>query len=876
MPSHATPCSDAPVPTDRPPAGSGTDVALDGTVERITFTNPTNGFSVVRLRVRGRREPIAVVGTLPAVQPGELLAMVGRWQTDPRHGAQFRPTTAEVRRPSDIDGIVRYLGSGLVKQIGPVLAKRIVATFGAETLDVLDATPDRVREVPGIGPQRARGIAAAWAEHRALRDIMAFLAEHGLDTRYAPRLLAAYGTDATRILSTNPYRLVADVPGLGFASADRLGKDRGVRHTAPARIQAAVQAALLDAGQNGHTRLLRPALVQAAASVAEVAPELAEGGVLQLLAGGAIASRRTAAGPVRRPAAGEAMPTSTPVPAPARQMGRVRIYTPPPPPLSTAPASPPSGEPAAPPAVEDRLGIGLSGLVRAEEDLAGRLLGLAKRPGLPARRVGRWLAQDAESRVLSDEQRRAVATAATRGCFVLTGGPGVGKTTTTRALVRCLQALGRSVALAAPTGKAARRLGEVVGLEARTLHRLLGAGPGGFRHNADDPLPYDSLIVDEASMLDTQLARAVVRAVGPGAQLILVGDADQLPSVGPGQVLRDLLASGRVPAARLETVFRQAALSQIVTNAHRIRQGLQPEMAPPAALRLRFGKHGDPAAGSDCIFVPASPAQVTGVAADWAASYLPRVLGVPPGEVQAIAPLVRICQSLNSLLQERLNPAKGQPERPHGALPLRLGDRVIQTHNNYMLGVFNGDTGTIVKVTEGAGLTVDFADGRIVEYGPIDVLDLDHAYGLTVHRAQGSEWPGVVVLASSSFGPMLTRNLLYTAITRARRAVVVVGDQAAIADAVARTRDQERVTGLPVLLQAGLVAPHDAGSVPAAPVPAAPVPAALPSAAPEPPDSDLDESLLVPDDTWTADSAAAPAPDADDVVYEPMPDDWPD
>jgi exodeoxyribonuclease V alpha subunit len=859
------------VPTDRAPAPPEPEVTLDGTVERITFYNPTNGFSVVRLRVRGRREPITVVGTLPAAQPGELLALRGRWQTDPRHGAQFRPATAEVRRPSDVDGIVRYLGSGLVRQIGPVLAKRIVGTFGERTLDVLDATPDRVREVPGIGPQRARGIAAAWAEHRALRDVMAFLAEHGLDTRFAPRLLAAYGTDAPRILSANPYRLVADVPGLGFPSADRLGKDRGVRHTAPARVQAAVQAALLAAGQNGHTRLLRPALVEVASTIADVPPELAESGVAQLLAGGTIAVRSAPRSPYPPtasilPTMGPRIPTASQggggdgslPPSPTHGgggevRGRVRIYGPAD--LSATPTP-------APPADDARLGIGLAGLVRAEEDLASRLLGLSRRPGLPARRVDRWLSVDREARGLSDEQRQAVATAATRGCFVLTGGPGVGKTTTIRALVRCLQALGRSVALAAPTGKAARRLGEVVGLEARTLHRLLGAGSGGFRHNADDPLPFDVVIVDEASMLDTQLARAVVRAVGPGSQLILVGDADQLPSVGPGQVLRDVLASGRVPSARLETVFRQAALSQIVTNAHRIRQGLLPELAPSSALMQTVGgrlrppppgplpsdlpwgpslrasprrtrERGGPG-GSDCVFVAAPASRVATVAAEWAADRLPRLLGVPVGEVQAIAPLVRVCQTLNSVLQARLNPARGQGERPHGALPLRVGDRVIQTHNNYLLGVFNGDTGTIVEIgpspldsarggsgavpsvarerapsassgqAGGTGLTVDFGDGRVVVYGAADLLDLDHAYGLTVHRAQGSEWPGVVVLASSSFGPILSRNLLYTALTRARRAVVVVGDQAAIAEAVARTRDQERVTGLPVLLEAGV------------------------------------------------------------------------
>ena len=434
------------------------------------------------------------------------------------------------------------------------------------------------------------------------------------------------------------------------------------------------------------------------------------------------------------------------------------------------------------------------------------MLALARRPGLPPAGIARWLAGDREAEKLSEEQRQAVATAAASGLFVLTGGPGVGKTTTTRILVRCLQALGQTVALAAPTGKAARRLGEVVGLEAKTLHRLLGARPRGFRHGPRDPLPFDTVIVDEASMLDTGLARSVVRAVGPRAQLILVGDADQLPSVGPGRVLRDLLVSGRVPSARLETVFRQAARSQIVTNAHRIRRGEVPVLAPADAL-LRPREVG----GSDCVFVAAPAARAAVVAAEWAAARLPPALGVAAGDVQAIAPLTRVVQTLNSLLQERLNPARGQPERPHGALPLRVNDRVIQTHNNYRLGVFNGDTGALVGI-EDATLTVDFGEERVVQDEPADALDLDHAYGLTVHRSQGSEWPGVVVLAASSHGPLLSRNLLYTALTRARRAVVVVGDEPAVARAVAQTRDQERCTGLVALLGAA-----DAGRLPPSP-----------------------------------------------------------
>ncbi|HET8631829.1 MAG TPA: AAA family ATPase, partial [Thermomicrobiales bacterium] len=353
----------------------------------------------------------------------------------------------------------------------------------------------------------------------------------------------------------------------------------------------------------------------------------------------------------------------------------------------------------------------------------------------------------------------------------------------------CLQSLDRAVALAAPTGKAAKRLGEVVGLEAATLHRLLGAGPRGFRHGPRDPLPCDALIVDEASMLDTRLAVAAVAAVGPRCQLILVGDADQLPSVGPGQVLRDLLASGLLPSAQLTTVFRQAAQSAIVASAHRIRRGEPPELLPAAAL----GR------GADCVFVPAAPARVAEVAAEWAAARLPRLAGLDPREIQTLAPLTRVCQGLNAALQARLNPPRGQAERPHGALPLRLGDRVIQTRNNYTLGVFNGEDG-VVAVLEPDEVRVDFGDGRVVAYAPADLVDLDHAYCLTVHRAQGSEWPGVVLLASSAHGPMLSRNLLYTALTRARRAAVLVGDEAAIRRAVAEARDTARHTGLAALL----------------------------------------------------------------------------
>jgi exodeoxyribonuclease V alpha subunit len=761
---------------------------LIGSVDRITFFNPQTGFSVLRLRVRGRREQVTVVGILPAAQPGERLVAHGHWQTDPRHGAQFRTDQATVEPPLGGEDIVRYLGSGLIRQIGPVLAKRIVAAFGSDTLAVLDAEPERVQRVPGIGQQRARSIVDGWRTHQALRAVSGFLSEHGLDTRFAPRLVAAYGEQAAATLRANPYRLVGEVPGLGFRAADRLGAGLGVRPSAPPRVQAAVQAVLLRAAEQGHTRQGAEQLIAASAALTGLSTELVQPAVRQLEITGVIGSQ----------ASTRSDPTGAPLFAAvsadvlsAQVTPRLRVYE---------PVAPPNSEPVQLHA-DTTLGLGFAGLVRAEEQLAERVTRLASRQTTTyLARLDAWLAADSSAAQLSDEQRAAVRIAASNGCSILTGGPGTGKTTTIQVLVRALAVLDRAVVLAAPTGKAAQRLSEVAGAEARTVHRLLGARPSGFRHGPREPVPADVIVVDEASMLDTQLARALVSAVGPTSQLILVGDAEQLPSVGPGQVLRDLLNSGTVPAAHLDTVFRQAARSQIVTNAHRIRRG-EPLHLPPASALLT---------SSDCVFVPVSADRIADLATDWAARRLPSALGCTPTEVQCLAPLTRVCQVLNSSLQATLNPAApDRPERPHGALPLRQGDRVIQTRNNYRLEVFNGDVGTLVSV-EPELLTVDFGDSRLVGYGPADVLDLDHAYALTVHRSQGSEWAGVVVLLLSSFGPMLTRNLLYTALTRGRRAAVLLGERTAIERAVAETRDAERLTGLASLLRFDRDGPSEA------------------------------------------------------------------
>ena len=708
-----------------------TSLSLEGAVERVTFYNPQNGFSVLRLRVRGQREPVAVVGALPAVQPGEVLALRGAWHTDPVHGAQFKPTEAAVRPPTGLDGIARYLGSGLIRNLGPVLAERIVAAFGEHTLEVLDATPERVRDVPGIGPSRARALAEAWREHRALRAVTAFLSEHGMDTRYAARLVQKLGPDAPRVIAANPYQLVGRELGFGFATVDRLALDLGARPTAAPRLQAAVQATLLRAREVGHTRVGRALLAQRAAELSGAEAPLLQAAITQLAASGIIA----AAGPARQDTDAAALvglplfasaPTAAPA-APAITAGRLRIYEPP-----AAESYRAEGDD-----VEEQPGYGVATLVRDEEILAARLLTLAQRAtGLRPAAVDAWLRADPDAAALSDEQRAAVRLAAFNGLFVLTGGPGVGKTTTLRALVRCLRALGRSVALAAPTGKAAKRLGEVVGLEARTIHRLLGAGPQGFRHGPRDPLPFDT--VDRRRGQHAGYPSGPLRGARPSvprAQLILVGDADQLPSVGPGQVLRDLLASGARPRRPPERPS-----SARPPRAAIVRQ--RPSHPPGPGARSSPRQRRWPAS-RDCIFVPPPPSRGRRCGAHWAVSWsAARRWASPPARCRrwprspaSARPSTAPCRNAST------RPA-ASPSARTAPCPCALGDRVIQTRNNYNLGVFNGDTGTADAIEPQATARWTSATGASSPTPPPTCLDLDHAYCLTVHRAPGQRVAG--------------------------------------------------------------------------------------------------------------------------------------
>lgn len=766
-----------------PPAGtaSGSVAAqseqLAGEIVRITFYNPENGHTVAV--VQTATQTITAVGKLPDVQPGETVALEGQWTLHPVYGPQFAVSHCTTSRPGTLEAMQRYLGSGLVPGLGPVLAERLVAHFGAAVFEVLDQTPQRVAEVAGIGKKRMEWLRQAWAEHRALRDIIQFLYEHNLSTLYAHRLYQALGADALALVQANPYRLAEVLPVVGFGAADRIACQQGTPPGAPTRLHAGIEAALLEAAGSGHTYLPLGELLERASTL--LGQDLAapiEAAVTQLLL-----SERLLAPTVQK----GAMPSETVAPRLQQHQGRtVRVFV-------AAPAL----------TLEHMTPVYLPSYWRTEVALARRIREQARRTTeVDVERVQRWLGRWCEryGLALAPEQEQAVLRGVSDELFVLTGGPGSGKTTTLQALVGLLRAMGQSVLLAAPTGKAAKRMAEVIGVEARTLHRLLGAQPGNrFTYDEANPLPTDVLIVDEASMLDIFLAHATLRAVGPKTRLILVGDSDQLPSVGPGQVLHDLLAAERVPTVRLTQIFRQAQESAIIQNAARIRAG-----EPPALVASR-SRNELPA---DCVFVEAWASAAVDAAVQWAVAELPRRLGLDPHrDIQVLTPLTRRVLVLNERLQRRLNPpGPAAPERPRGLLPLRLGDRVIQTVNDYRLQVFNGETGQIVSIDEGGGVTVDFADRRVI-YGAGDLYQLEHAYALTVHRSQGSEWPAVVVVLTQADRVLLSRPLLYTALTRAKRCAVLVGEPAAFARAVAAVENTTRYSGL-----LGLLAKENGGA----------------------------------------------------------------
>ena len=711
------------------PQASSQEV-IAGLVERVTFHNIENGFCVLRVKARGHRDLVTVVGHAATISVGEWLTASGEWVNDRTHGQQFKASFLRTSAPSSVDGIEKYLGSGMIRGIGPVYARKLVRAFGEQVFDVIETEPERLRDVPGIGPVRASGITDAWAEQKVVREIMVFLHSHGVGTARAVRIFKTYGADAVEVMSEDPYRLARDIRGIGFRTADTIAMKLGIEATAMIRVRAGIAHALASAMDEGHCGLPTAELLPLAAELLEVPQDLLETALDLELESGAVVAGSVAATPC----------------------------------------------------------IFLEGLYRAEQLIAKRLSKIAEGslpwPGIDADKALPWVEQKTDL-VLAASQADAVRVALASTATVITGGPGVGKTTILNAILRILAAKRVEMLLCAPTGRAARRLGEATGLEARTIHRLLEVDPrhGGFKRNADNPLDCGLLVVDEASMVDVPLMRALLAAVPDGAAVLIVGDVDQLPSVGPGQVLADIIASGAVAVVRLTEVFRQAAESRIVTTAHGINEGDIPDLARP---------EGD----SDFYFVPVEDVE-TAVARieELVTRRIPQRFGFDPiDDIQVLCPMNRGgagVRSLNIELQAALNPAPEREVERFG-WTFAPGDKVMQIENDYEKEVYNGDIGRIADVNpDTAELTATF-DGLEVVYGFGELDALVPAYAATIHKSQGSEYPAVVIPVLTQHFAMLRRNLLYTGVTRGKRLVVLVGQKKAVAIAVRNVSGRRR------------------------------------------------------------------------------------
>jgi len=729
---------------------------VEGVLERITYANEETGYTVARVDTgRGGADLLTVVGSLLGAQPGESLRMEGRWGSHAQYGKQFTVENYTTVLPATIQGIRRYLGSGLIKGIGPRIAERIVEHFGTDTLDIIEQQPKKLIEVPGLGPKRTKLIGVAWEEQKAIKEVMIFLQGVGVSTSIAVRIYKKYGDASISVVKNQPYRLAADVWGIGFLTADRIAQAVGIPHDSPERVKAGLQYALSQSSDQGHCFLPEERLIADAVKLLQVDTGL----VIECLA----------------ELAGE-------------EEGVVREQVP----------APDGGDPLT--------AVYLVPFHRAEISLAAQLNRLLRteQDRMPAfqdvvwDKALAWLAERTGAE-LAPEQEQAVKLALTRKVAVLTGGPGCGKSFTVRSIVELARAKKAKVVLAAPTGRAAKRLAELTGADASTVHRLLELRPGGdAAYDRDRPLDADLVVVDEASMLDLLLANKLVKAVAPGAHLLLVGDVDQLPSVGAGEVLRDLLADGGpVPNVRLTRIFRQAQQSGVVTNAHRINSGVQPITS---GLPDFF------------LFVEEETEDAGRLTVDVAARRIPARFGLDPRrDVQVLAPMHRGpagAGTLNGLLQQAITPARPDlPEKRFGGRVFRVGDKVTQIRNNYEKGkngVFNGTVGVVTSLQlDDQRLTVLTDEDEEVAYDFDELDELAHAYAVTIHRSQGSEYPAVVIPVTTGAWMMLQRNLLYTAVTRAKKLVVLVGSRKAIGQAVRTVSAGRRFTALDHRLTGG-------------------------------------------------------------------------
>ena len=717
---------------------------IEGAVARITYVSEETQYVVARLDVSGKPDPVTIVGTMVSLTPGETLRLHGRWSHHPKYGEQFQVERYESVVPATIAGIQKYLGSGMIKGIGPIFAKRLVEAFGQETLKVIEEAPNRLGEVEGIGPKRQHRIITAWAEQREIREVMLFLQGHGVSPAYAVKIFKTYGQAAIGTVRENPYRLARDIRGIGFKTADKIARELGIPVDSPLRAAAGILHTLNELTDEGHVYVPEDELLRAAEETLEIPAILLPDALATLAADEAVVV--------------EPLPT-----------GRA-VY--------------------------------LTGLHVSETHLARRVADLLRAPrAMPPIDMTQalpWVEQKT-GLVLTEEQRQAVRLVFQEKLLIITGGPGTGKTTILKAVIRILEAKKLRMHLASPTGRAAKRLAEVTGHEATTLHRLLEWNPreGGFQRNTRHPLETDIVVVDEVSMIDVLLAHHLLQAIPLTATLLLVGDADQLPSVGPGTVLQDLLSISRIPAIRLTTIFRQAAESRIVSNAHRVNRGEFPDLSVAAA--------GQP---QDFYYLPEEDLEkLQQLIVDLVLRRLPGKYGLDPRlDVQVLTPMHRGpigAGQLNTVLQAALNPPRNvEMELLRSGRISRIGDRVLQLRNNYDKGVYNGDLGWISAIDSTEQTVIVQVDDREVSYDFSEMDELTLAYAMTVHKSQGSEYPCVVLPMHTTHYPMLQRNLLYTAITRAKKLLVVVGTKKAIAIATRNDAIRRRYSGLPDRLAA--------------------------------------------------------------------------
>ena len=713
---------------------------LQGQIERITYTNDETGYTIAKVKVYGRRDLVTVVGSFMAPMPGEILKMQGEWANHPKFGEQFKVVHYKSLVPASVAGIEKYLGSGLIKGIGPVMAKRIVKKFEKETLDVIEQEIEKLTEVDGIGRKRIEMIKKAWADQKEIRQVMIFLQSHGVSSAYATKIFKTYGNESIEVVQENPYRLATDIFGIGFLTADRIAEKLGFAKDSELRAEAGILYVLHQLADEGHVYYPFQPLVNKCQEILEVDQEILSRALTSLNA-----DKKIVIDDLQEKES-----------------------------------------------KADYQAVYLAKFHLSETNIAARLKALTNAPKsirpIDPDKALKWVQKQLEI-TLASKQIDAVRRAVTDKVLVITGGPGTGKTTIVNAILKIFVKSGVKLLLAAPTGRAAKRMSEATGYEAKTIHRLLeySIRKGGFQKNDQTPLRCDLLIVDEASMIDTILMHHLLKAIPPRATFILVGDVNQLPSVGAGNVLHDIIASGAVPVMELNEIFRQARESLIIVNAHKINQGLMPAFKP-SGHKL-----------ADFYFIEQEePEKVLGIILELVKERIPKRFGFDPiDDIQVLTPMHKGmvgAGNLNLELQNALNP--GPDSLSRGGKNFRINDKVMQIQNDYEKEVFNGDLGRIVRINlEAQEVTIDF-DGKKVPYDYPDLDEVVLAYAISIHKSQGSEYPAVVIPILTQHYVLLQRNLIYTAVTRGKKLVVMVGSKRALAIGIGNDKTRKRYTYL--------------------------------------------------------------------------------